>query len=212
MIPNNNSQQTSTSKSKLFLMFFIGLLVAAVFSFLIFSEFFNSKSEFDIVDQENDKIIGMFEQQIQYQIDQHTHGTMNPGYITGSRQQTINYLATITSIESYARYGVTSTQSRNYKELKITFNNGTISDKIYSGLTCSGYFTPCLLLKVMLKNGKTTKVYTNGSEKLGSPDAIINDLNTLIDRAISFDISRNHDSYFPKEKTQQDFDAEWKNK
>jgi hypothetical protein len=212
MVTSNSNIVKPKNKIPIAIPMFFGFGLVAILIFLFYSEFFNSKTEFDIPNKENSKIVEMFDKQIQYQIEQHTQSHMNPGYIEGSRQQTINFLSTISSIESYARYGVTSTQSRNYLEMKITFNNGTVAEKVYTGLSCSGYFEPCLLMKVFLKNGKTAKIYTNGSEKRGSPDNIINDLNTLINRAISYDISRNHDAYFPKEKNQKDFDNEWENK
>jgi hypothetical protein len=202
----------NTNKKGLTIAILIGLILSGFLIFFIYAEFFNHSTPFDIVDKENDKIIAMFDKQIEYQIDSHTKSNMHSGYIESSRQNTIDYLTTISSIESYARYGISSTQSRNYLELKITFIDGSIADKVYTGVTCSGYFEPHLLLKVQMKNGKTVKVLTNGSEKRGSPNDIVNDLNTLIDKAISYDIGRNHDDYFKPQKTQEDFQKEWEEK
>lgn len=173
---------------------------------------FGSKSEFDKVDQSNDKIISMFNAQVDQQIENHTQSTMYPGYISESRQNTVNYLKSIKTIESYARYGVQSTQPRNYLELNITFNDGTTAKGLYTGHSCSGYIGPCLLMKVEMIDGKAVKVFTNGQEKKGSPDWIIPDLDILIGKAISYDMDRNRQNYFPPEKNQQDFDKEWENR
>lgn len=197
--------------------YFIGsiLIIAAISAGILYAFLgnpFGSKSEFDKVDQSNDKIISMFNAQVDQQIESHTQSTMYSGYISESRQNTINYLKTIKTIESSARYGVQSTQPRNYLELTITFNDGTIAKEVYTGHSCSGYIGPCLLMKVEMSDGKAVKVYTNGQEKKGSPDWIIPDLNIMIEKAISYDMGKNRNSYFPPEKKQQDFDKEWENK
>ncbi|GAB0156728.1 hypothetical protein CHRYSEOSP005_19950 [Chryseobacterium sp. Alg-005] len=197
-------KKTTTFLSALLIFIFAGVL-----TYVFLGDLFTSRSEFDIADKQNDKVIHMFNTQIEKQIEDHTQSTMYPGYIPESRQNTITYLKTIRTIESYSRYGVKSTQPRNYLELKITFNDGTIAEKVYTGHPCSGYMDPCLIMKVVMKDGKAVKVFTNGQEKKGSPDWIIPDLNLLIDKAISYDIQRNHDHYFPPSKTQKDFDQEW---
>ncbi len=190
----------NTNKKGLTISILIGLILSVFLIFFIYAEFFNHITAFDIVDKENDKIITMFDKQIQIQINEHSKRNISLGYIQGSRQHTIDYLATISSIESYARYGITSSQSRNNLELKITFTDGKIVDKIYTGVNCSASFEPHLLLKVLMKSGKTAKVYTNGSEKGDSTNDIINDLNTIINSAISYNISKNHDDYFISKK------------
>lgn len=190
----------------------IVLIMGFVFYFIFYDHFFSKKSEFDIPDKENDKIVNMFNIEVEKQIDAHTQTMMHSGYTLESRQNTLDYLKTIKSIESYARYGVRSTRPRNLLELIITFNDGSIAEKVYTGHSCSGFMEPCLLLKVEMKDGKATRVFTNGQEKKGSPAWIVNDLNILINQAISNDISQNPDHYFPPQKTQQDFQKEWKNK
>ncbi|ROI00419.1 hypothetical protein [Chryseobacterium daecheongense] len=193
----------------LFLSALFVIIFSAVILYAFLGDLFTPRSEFDITDKQNDKIVHMFNTQIEKQIEDHTQSTMHPGYIPESRQNTTSYLKTIRSIESYSRYGVKSTQPRNYLELNITFNNGTTAEKVYTGHPCSGYMDPCLLMKVEMKNGKAVKIFTNGQEKKGSPEWIIPDLNVLIEKAISYDIQRNHDNYFPPSKTQKDFDKEW---
>lgn len=190
----------------------ISLTIGVGIVLYAFKDFITPKSELDIPNQQNDKIISMLNTQIEKQIEDHTQGTMHPGYIPESRQNTINYLKTIKTIESYARNGVKSTQPRNYLELKITFNNGKIADEVYTGHPCNGYLDPCLLMKVEMNDGKAVKVFTNGQEKKGSPEWIINDLNLLIDKSISYDIGVNHDKYFPPQKTEPDFEKEWENR
>lgn len=189
----------------------IGIFALGIFSYWIFSDLILTKSEFDIPDKENSKIINMFNKQIDQEIENHTQSTMHPGYISEARQNTIDYLKSIQSIESYARYGVKSTQARNLLQLQIIFNDGKTVDKIYTGHSCSGFMEPCLLLKVEMKDGKAIKVFTNGQEKKGSPDWIIPDLNVLVNKAIAYDILQNHNKYFAPQKTQKDFEKEWEN-
>ncbi|MCE3076462.1 hypothetical protein [Chryseobacterium gwangjuense] len=187
------------------------IIFAAGIFYIFFGDLFTRPSKFDVPDQQNDKIINMFNKQIEQEIENHTQSTMHPGYIPEARQNTIDYLKSIQSIESYARDGVKSAQPRNYLELNIIFNDGTVAKKVYTGYTCSAYLGPCLLMKVEMKDGKAVKVFTNGQEKKGSPDWIIPDLNILINKAIAYDIQRNNDSYFEPRKNQKDFDKEWEN-
>lgn len=177
--------------------------------YIFFGDQFFSRSELDVPDQSNDKMIGMFNLQIEKEIENHTQSIMYPGYIPESRQNTIDFLKTIQSIESSTRYGVKSTRPRNNLELKVTFNDGSIAEKIYTGHTCSGMISPCLLMKVTMKDGKATHILTNGVERKGSPDWIIPDLNIMINKAISYDIDKNPTRYFAPEKSQRDFDKEW---
>lgn len=186
---------------------FFGIL----FYFLFFEVKWQQSSKFNIPDQQNDKIVKMMNIQIEKEIEDHTQSEMHPGYRPESRQTTIDFLKTIKSIESYARYGVESKRARNNLELKIIFNDGTVAEKVYTGHSCSGFLDPCLLMKVEMKNGKAIKAFTNGQEKKGSPDWIINDLNVLIEKAISYDIDRNYEGYFPPKKTENDFEKEWEN-
>ncbi|MGE8528040.1 hypothetical protein [Chryseobacterium rhizosphaerae] len=201
---------------KKILITIISALVVIVFMagmfYIFFGNQFFSRSELDIPDKPNDKIISMFNTQVEKEIENHTQSMMYPGYIPESRQNTIEYLKTIHFIESSTRYGVQSTQPRNQLELKITFNDGSVVKEVYTGHSCSGYLSPCLLMKVEMKEGKAIKIFTNGQEKKGSPEWIIPDLDILINKAILYDIKRNHDKYFEPQKTQQDFDNEWKNK
>lgn len=167
------------------------------------------KSGYDTPDQENNKIVAMFNAQIESEIDNHTKSSMHPGYREESRQNAINYLSTIKSIESYARYGVTSMRAHNKLELKIMFINGELAEDVYTGLSISGIMKPALLMRVEMHEGKAVQIFTNGQEKTGSPDWIIPDLRLMINAAISYDIKQNHDHYFPPKKTEKDFQKEW---
>jgi len=189
---------------------FLITFMAGMF-YIFFGDPYFSRSEFDIPDKPNDKMISMFNAEVEKEIENHTQSAMYPGYIPESRQNVIKYLKTIKSIQSTTRYGVKSTRPRNELELKIIFNNGTVAEEVYTGHTCSGYVSPCLLMKVEMNNGKAVKIFTNGQEKKGSPEWIMPDLNTLIEKTISYDIRRNHDKYFEPEKSQKDFDREWEN-
>ena len=171
-----------------------------------------SISKEDIPSIDNPKIISMFDEQLEKGISNHTKSAMNPGYNETSHLRAKDFLSSITKLETYSRYGVTSTRARNAIELRIYFKNGSKIDKVYTGNSSSHVMPPPLLLSVTLEDGKTKKVLTNGVEKKGSPEWIINDLNTIIDAAIGYDQQINHDFYFAKMKTQKDFNKEWDEK
>ena len=183
--------------------------LAVVAGFFLFSEFFSAKSAFDIPDKDNPKIVSMFDKQLQVNIEDHEQNSFHPGYLPTAKQYVADYLKTLTEIESYSRYGVTSSRARNAIELRLTFADGTVAEKVYTGRTSSHVLPPPLLMKVTLKEGRTIKVLTNGMEKSGSPDWIIPDINYLIQAAIGYDKQRNKNAYYPAQKTKQDFEKEW---
>lgn len=188
------------------------VLTGGILFYFVYSSLGYTKSKYDNTAIENPKIITMFDEQVKIAIDRHTHSVMYPGYTEASRLNTINFISKISILESFARYGVESTRPHNALRLKVTFSDGTIADDLYTGQTVSGYMGPALIMKIFMKDGKTTKVLTNGVEMKGSPDWINNDLYTMINSAISFDISRNPQLYFPPKKTAKDFEQEWKDK
>lgn len=187
------------------------IIIAATVGILYFLgvDFSGKKSEYDTPDRENNKIVAMFNKQIKNEIDNHTKSVMHPGYREDSRQNAINYLASIKSIESYARYGVTSTRVHNKLELKIIFTNGKLVEDVYTGMSISGIMKPALLMRVEMRDGEAVRIFTNGQEKTVSPDWIIPDLRLMINAAISYDIKQNYEHYFPPEKSEQDFKKEW---
>jgi hypothetical protein len=187
----------------------IGLVIMSILIILFYDVIFTFRSEFDVVDQPNDKMIPMFNTEIDRQIEEHTQSIDHRGYIRESRQNTINYLKSVRSIEGYARYGVKSTKARNYIELKIEFSNDKIVDQIYTGQSVSGYMVPSLLMKVNMINGKAVKVYTNGQERKNVPEWSIPDIRLMIDKAIAYDIIQHRDSYFAPNKTQGEINKEW---
>lgn len=187
----------------------IGLVIMSILIILFYDVIFTFRSEFDVVDQPNDKMIPMFNIEIDRQIEEHTQSIDHRGYSKESRQNTINYLKSLRSIEGYARYGVKSTKARNYIELKIEFSNGKVVDQIYTGQSISGYMAPSLLIKVNMINGKAVKVYTNGQERKNVPESSIPDIRLMIDKAIAYDIIQHRDAYFVPAKTQEEINKEW---
>jgi hypothetical protein len=217
---NTKNQSKQIFKTPVALLISIGVGLALVALFFITYEFMSSKSEFDMVDKENSKIVVMMNEQIKYNVNQYnTNDSDAFGPVSNcktclptAKKKVEDYLKTIKQVESYARYGVTSTQYRNLIELKITFNNGVVVNNVHTGAPCSGYGTPHLLLKVLMQNGTATQVFTNGVEKNGSPDWIINDLNVLARYTIYNDVSQNRSDYYIPEKSKVDFDKEWDEK
>ncbi len=196
-------------KSKLSIPYI--LIGAGVFFITLFWIFKSDKSKFDVINKENPKMVDMSNIQVERALKDHTHSVMYPGYIEESGLNAKKYLSTIKSIEKYSRYGVMSTQSRNNVYLKIVFNSGKIVDDVYTGETVNGILGASLLIRVHLKDGKVFKVETNGIEKKGAPDWVINDLYNLFDDAIGYDIKTKPTNYFPPEKTSKDFEKEWEN-
>ncbi|WP_129021665.1 hypothetical protein [Edaphocola flava] len=197
------------NKTRIFSPIMIVVLVAVTLLILFSDTIFSSRSEFDVVDKPNDKMIAMFNTEIDKEIDNHTQSASYPGYIPESRQNVVRYLKTLRSIEGYARYGVQSTKPHNYIELKLTFTDGSSKKEVYTGYSVSGFMGPSILMKVDMENGRAVKVYTNGQEKKGSPEWVIPEINMLINKAIAYDINQHHNHYFAPEKTQKDFEKEW---
>lgn len=187
------------------------LIIAGVFFVTLFWMFKSDKSEFDLINKENSKMVDMSNIQMEQALRNYTQSVMYPGYIEESGLNAKKYLSTIKSIEKYTRYGVMSRKSRNNVYLKIVFNNGKIIDDVYTGETVNGILGASLLIRVYLKDGKVFKVETNGVEKKGAPDWVTNDLYNLFDDAIGYDRKRNPTDYFPPEKTSKDFEKEWEN-
>lgn len=199
----------SINKKKKFSPLLIGFVVVGSLVILFYDVVFTAHSEYDIVDKPNDKMISMVNTEIDKEIEDHTQSSQHKGYIPASRQSTINYLNSLKSIESYARYGVKATKAKNYIELKLVFVDGREVEHIYTGQSISGLLSPSLLMKVVMEKGRAISVFTNGQEKTGSPEWAIPDINLLIDKAISYDIGQNRNAYFAPDKTQQDFNKEW---
>jgi len=188
----------------------VGLLVSLpIFGIIIFDLLPESRTEFDVPNKKNDKIVPMFDKQLEYQINNYEKNSIKPGLLVTTKAHVVAYLKTIARIENYSRYGVNSTTSRNSILVKITFKDGSIVKDVYTGRTSSGILPPPILLAVELENGKTKQVFTNGREKEGSPDWIISDLNYLIDAAIHYDMNRNQDPYYGPNKTSEDYKKEW---
>jgi hypothetical protein len=197
------------NKTRIFSPLTIVILVVVSLLILFSDIIFSSRSEFDVVDKPNDKMVAMVNTEIDKEIDNHTQSASHPGYIPESRQNVVRYLKTLRSIEGYARYGVRSTKPHNYIELKLTFTDGSSKKEVYTGYSVSGFMGPSILMKVDMENGRAVKVYTNGQEKKGSPEWVIPEINMLINTAIAYDINQHHNNYFAPEKTQKDFEKEW---
>lgn len=204
----NNTTHQIPRKTNTAVILIISAAVVVV-GYILYSIMFPSTSEFDIPNKENPKMVAMFDKQLQVNIDDHERNTFHPGYLPTAKDHVAAYLKTLSKIESYSRHGVTSSQARNAILLRLTFTNGTIAEKVYTGHTSSHLMPPPLLMSVDITEGKTIKVLTNGMEKSGSPDWVIPEINTLISSAINYDKRQNNNAYFPAAKTKQDFEKEW---
>lgn len=204
----NTNLSNAPKKTNLLVILIISAAAVAV-GYIMFTMFFPSRTAFDIPDKTSPKMVAMFDKQLQVNIDDHEQNSFHPGYLPTAKEHVAAYIKTITKLESYSRHGVNSSQARNAILLRITFADGSVVDKVHTGLTSSHVMPPPLLMNVSIKDGKTVSVLTNGMEKKGSPDWVIPDLNTVINAAISYDKNKNNNAYFPPTKTKQDFEKEW---
>jgi len=205
---NFSTGQRPKSSNRIFIIL-LTTAVSLVMVYFLLAELISSKTQFDVADKENPKIVAMLNTQLQKNIDKHEKNTFHPGYLPTAKAYVAAYLKTIAKLESYSRYGVASSRGRNAIEVRIAFKDGTVAEKLYTGNTSSHVMPPPLLLSVTMNDGIAVKVWTNGVEKKGSPEWIVNDLNTLIEAAVFYDIKRNRNGYYPADKTPQDFEKEW---
>lgn len=170
----------------------------------------SSKSPLDVPDKENPKMVALFNRQLDYHLGQYDT-VQCPGCIAAAQQRVAAFYQSLKTIESHTRYGMQSSRAHNAIEVKLTFNDGTVADELYTGISWNGspMLGAPLVLKADMAQGKVTRVWTNGVELKGSPDWVIGDLNTLIQSAIHYDMNKHHNSYFPPEKTSADFKKEW---
>lgn len=130
-------------------------------------------------------------------------------YIREAKANATAYFHSIASIESYARYGVTSSQPRNMLELNIIYQAGKEAKKVYTGMSVNGMVGANVLFKILLKDGKVTQAYSNGVELKNPPDWVKNDIRNVIHAAMSHGVQNNQSGYYPSEKTASDIEKEW---
>lgn len=186
----------------------ISLLVLIEFVVMIWI-FMPNKSEWDVIDKENPKLVAMANEQFDRLIENHTKSSFYPGYNEHSHINAQKFFNSLRSAETYARHGVMSTKSRNNIYLKLEFNNGEQVKKVYTSKTATGIIGPTLMLKYYFENGKIKQVFTNGVELDGSPDWVKNDLYDYLYSTLGYDIQLNWNDYFEPSKTKSDYKKEW---
>jgi len=179
---------------------------------LIFSYFFilrdEEKGPYDIVDQQNDKVGILFDNVVAQERNYIKEGGYD-GIMPTSVTRMDEYMKTIKYIESYASKGTESDNKFNDIEVRITFNNGKIADKLYTGYPVLAYVGPQFLVKLELADGKTIKAFTNGVEKGKSPKDFNNDFITIQKAVLGYDREINKQFYYYPEKTTTDIKNEW---
>jgi len=189
--------------------FILGILVlAGTFCFFYLKDF-SIKNELDTPNKSNDQAVEIFNNEVEFQIEGLRRSLAKPMIAEGEKNL-YDYMKTIKTIETYARYGVNSTENRNQLRVKVTFNDGKILDQ-HTDLSCSGNFEPCLLIKVEIKDGRAVKVFTNGQEKKRSPKDTRNNISAFVSKVFTADLVANNDKYYPPKKTEKDFEKEWQN-
>jgi hypothetical protein len=170
------------------------------------------KGPYDVVDKENNKIGILFEKAIAEEKERIANGREYPGIKPDCIKRMNTYLNSIKHIESYASKGTASNDKFNQVEIKITFNDGTIANKIYTGKrVVQAYGMGAqFLVKMELADGKVVKSYTNGAEKNNSPDYIRGDIALIKEKVLRYDWKINRNDYFYPAKTQEDVEKEWR--
>lgn len=133
----------------------------------------------------------------------------NSNYTQEAKSNAQKFLGTISMIESYARYGVMSDRVHNKLELKISFIDSAEADDISTGKSIYGKTGPNVLFKILVSQGRVTQVYSNGVELKNPPDWVINDIKTVVESTLSYDIARTPDNYFKAGKTKDEIKQDW---
>lgn len=188
-----------------FLLFITILAAASVYFFFLKDELANSN--FDKIDQSNPKVVTLFNEEIDLQIERLSSDISKP-MIPQGKKNLVEYLKTVKSIRTYARHGMKSTENRNYLRMHATFSDGETVDKS-TGRSCSGNQKPCLLMRVEMENGQAKKAFTNGQETKGSPAETQQYISTILQKLLIEDLIDHNDKYYPPRKTQQNFDKDW---
>jgi hypothetical protein len=171
-----------------------------------------NKGKFDIVDKQNDKIGMLFEQAIAKEKARIENGFYR-GLMPNCTIRIEEYLQSIKIIESYASKGTESNDKFNKLEVRITFNDGKVADKLYTGVRVVQAYDlgTQLLVKMELNNGKVLKTYSNGAELNTAPENIAPDIESIKGAVLNYDRRINKSAYYYPAKTQEDIKKEWDN-
>ena len=205
---NDSTTNPKKSQSLLVLIFVIAAVATGYYIFQkgLFGQ--TKTNEYDIVNKENNKIALLFNNQLNSHIGS-VSGGMYSGYTKMATQSIVQFFGSIKTIETYARYGSASNDKFNKVELKLTFYNGRVLDKVYTGMPVIRAYGATLLLKLDMQNGKAKTAYTNGVEFTSSPSNFENYMQDVIDNCISVDSRANPNKYYPAQKTQEDIKNDW---
>ena len=190
-----------------FLIFITILAAASIYFFYLKDELTNSN--FDKTDQSNPKVVTLFNEEIDFQIERLSSDISKP-MIQQGKKNLVEYLKSVKSIRTYALHGVKSTENRNYLRMQTTFKDGETVDRS-TGRSCSGNQKPCLLIRVEMENGRAKKVFTNGQEVKGSPAETQQYISTILQKLWIEDLIDNNDKYYPPKKTHHNFEKDWDN-
>jgi hypothetical protein len=165
----------------------------------------DSRIELDYPTIENNKIVPL----VNTQIDKVLRYYAFMNYTNCSPDKLKKILSTIVKIESQTRYPINSYKKKgNGLILNVTFSDGHIEGPI----DISGWewvprqtIQPPLLIKIVMKNGMATQVFTNGTELNLSPNSVNNSLHNIIYITLSVEVNTNLPPYIaPNYKAQWD--------
>lgn len=169
---------------------------------------FMPKSEYDVVDKVNPKMVILVNEEIDAIIKEYGSGMYV--YRTEAPDNLKKFFQGIQKIETYSRYGTNSIQGYNGIRADVTFQDGRQIKDLY--ITSGGKFrseTPKLYMHIVMQNGRASEVSTNGLELKSSPAEARGAIKEVLKRLANFDKDEHKTNYFYPEPPKPQPAEEW---
>jgi len=169
---------------------------------------FMPKSEYDVVDKVNPKMVILVNEEIEALIKDYGSGMYV--YRPEAPANLKKFFGGIKEIETYSRYGTNSIQGYNGIRADVTFQDGRQVKDLY---ITSGYKfrsrSPKLYMHIIMQDGKATAVSTNGLELTGSPAEARGAIGEILKQLANFDKDEHKTHYFYPEPPKPEPSEEW---
>lgn len=166
----------------------------------------------DRVDQENAKLVAMFNEHLASEKAEIRDLVERKIYLPSAIEAFDAHLARLKTVETYTRYGMNSLRNRNAVEIAVSFQDGTRREGIYTGQVWHGSsFFPIKLVRIEFQNALAVRAWTNGVERQSLPDSheIKNWLASLADQVRKDFISLQGEQIKPGRLSQGEVSAKW---
>ncbi len=166
----------------------------------------------DRVDQENTKLVAMFNEHLASEKTKLRDLVERKIYLPEAIEAFDAQLARLKTVETYTRYGMNSLRNRNSVEIAVTFRDESARRGIYTGQGWHGSsFFPIKLIRIEFQNAVAVRAWTNGVERQSLPDSheIRNWLANLADELRKDFISLQGDRIKPGRLSQGEVNAKW---